>query len=372
LSKHEIVFARTSPQQKLQIVENLQRLEEIVAVTGDGVNDSPALRRADIGVAMGICGSDVAKEAADIILTDDNFASIVSGIREGRIIFDNLKKTIAYTLTHLLPELIPVLLNLAGSLPLALGSLLILAIDLGTELAPAVSLAYEKPEADIMSRPPRDAKKDRLVTWQLLCYSYFIAGSAETLCSLLAYFMVYYWNGIPASVLPGAQGIYFNNPTSTSGYFYNDYGRIYSPDEQWSIFTEAQTAYFITLVMCQFSHIWMCKTRISSIFTHGVGNMMMNFGVIIEVAICVMCVSFPCPGFWDPPLTCHFFRLQRCLRSLLEPHLPESRSCRSILVAVVGWPRLSFRLQRASQALGPQVAYRKGCPLAHLVISISL
>lgn len=130
LSKQEVVFARTTPEQKLQIVTQLQRLGHIVAVTGDGVNDSPALKKADIGLAMGIMGSDVARDAADVILMDDDFSSIVDGIRYGRAIFDNLSKTIAYTITHLIPEAIPVLLNIAFDFPAALGSLAILAIDL--------------------------------------------------------------------------------------------------------------------------------------------------------------------------------------------------------------------------------------------------
>merc|ERR1712088_325812 len=114
----EIVFARTSPQQKLIIVEGCQRMGAIVAVTGDGVNDSPALKKADIGVAMGIAGSDVSKQAADMILLDDNFASIVTGVEEGRLIFDNLKKSIAYTLTSNIPEISPFLLFILADVPL--------------------------------------------------------------------------------------------------------------------------------------------------------------------------------------------------------------------------------------------------------------
>merc|ERR1719266_510781 len=128
----EIVFARTSPQQKLIIVEGCQRMGAIVAVTGDGVNDSPALKKADIGVAMGIAGSDVSKQAADMILLDDNFASIVTGVEEGRLIFDNLKKSIAYTLTSNIPEISPFLFFILADVPLPLGTVTILCIDLGT------------------------------------------------------------------------------------------------------------------------------------------------------------------------------------------------------------------------------------------------
>jgi sodium/potassium-transporting ATPase subunit alpha len=134
LDKEELVFARTTPQQKLQIVGQFQRRKEIVAVTGDGVNDSPALRKADIGVAMGNPeSSEVAREAADVVLLDDNFASLVAAITEGRVLYDNLKKTIAYTLAHIPPETFPVILNLAFGMPLGLGPLLVLSIDLFTE-----------------------------------------------------------------------------------------------------------------------------------------------------------------------------------------------------------------------------------------------
>jgi sodium/potassium-transporting ATPase subunit alpha len=134
LEKDELVFARTTPQQKLHIVSNFQRLKEVVAVTGDGVNDSPALRKADIGVAMGNPdSSEVAREAADVILLDDNFASLVRAIKEGRVLYDNLKKTIAYTLAHVAPETLAVILTLAFGMPNGLGALLVLSIDLFAE-----------------------------------------------------------------------------------------------------------------------------------------------------------------------------------------------------------------------------------------------
>merc|ERR1711887_266157 len=158
----EIVFARTSPQQKLIIVEGCQRMGAIVAVTGDGVNDSPALKKADIGIAMGIAGSDVSKQAADMILLDDNFATIVTGVEEGRLIFDNLKKSIVYTLTSNIPEILPFLCWVILRIPLPLSTLAILAVDLCTDMVPAISLAYENPENDIMKRPPRQ-KSDRLI-----------------------------------------------------------------------------------------------------------------------------------------------------------------------------------------------------------------
>ena len=124
---------------------------------------SPALKKADIGVAMGIAGSDVSKEAADMILLDDNFASIVTGVEEGRTIFDNLKKSIAYTMTSKIPELSPFLLFIIINIPLPLGTITILCIDLGTDMVPAISLAYEPPEKDLMKRRPRNPNVDNLV-----------------------------------------------------------------------------------------------------------------------------------------------------------------------------------------------------------------
>ncbi|KAI9480653.1 MAG: hypothetical protein EXX96DRAFT_563651 [Benjaminiella poitrasii] len=156
-SKDEIIFARTSPKHKLEIVKHAQALRHIVGVTGDGVNDAPALKKADLGIAMNISGSDVSKDAAAMILLDDNFASIIHGIEEGRLIFVNLKKSIMYTITHSMPEVIPNLLYIIVPLPLPLSAILILVIDLGFEMFASLTFAWDKPETaeGLMKLRPR-------------------------------------------------------------------------------------------------------------------------------------------------------------------------------------------------------------------------
>jgi sodium/potassium-transporting ATPase subunit alpha len=203
LGHPQCVFARTSPQQKLIIVENCQRLGHIVAVTGDGVNDSPALKKADIGVAMGIMGSAVSKEAADMILLDDNFASIVNGVEEGRLIFDNLKKSIAYTLSSNIPEISPFLVFICVQTPLPLTTVLILCVDLGTDMVPAISMAYEKPESDIMQRPPRNSKVDRLVTKKLVSFAYLQIGVIQAASGFFTWMTVLNDYGYAPHLLPG-------------------------------------------------------------------------------------------------------------------------------------------------------------------------
>merc|ERR1712136_149862 len=230
----EIVFARTSPQQKLIIVEGCQRAGAIVAVTGDGVNDSPALKKADIGVAMGIAGSDVSKQAADMILLDDNFASIVTGVEEGRLIFDNLKKSIAYTLTSNIPEISPFLLFIIADIPLPLGTVTILCIDLGTDMVPAISLAYEEAESDIMKRKPRNPFTDKLVNERLISMAF---------------------------------------------------GQEWTYNARKQLEYTCHTAFFVSIVVVQWADLIICKTRRNSLFQQGMRNHVLTFGLFFETAI---------------------------------------------------------------------------------------
>ena len=305
LSKANIVFARTTPQQKLQIVEHLQAMGHIVAATGDGVNDSPALKKADIGVAMGINGSDVARDASNVILMDDNFASIVLGVREGRTIFDNLTKTIAYTLTHMLPEVMTIFLTIAFGMPPALSPLAILTIDLFTEPAPAISIAYEPSESDVMKKPPRNAKKDRLVTKKVVAYALLQAGVVETGCALLGYFLVFQHYGISASML--FMTPYFNSlsprpmPTSPNCLTHPIGDGPFSPNQvcwdtnaQDNILRESQTAYYAIVVWAQVFHIWLCKTRNESIFRHGLlRNEVTIWAVALEICVILLIILPP-------------------------------------------------------------------------------
>lgn len=194
------MFARTTPAQKLIIVKACQQQGHIVAVTGDGVNDSPAIKKADIGIAMGITGSDVAKDAADMILLTDDFSAIIVGIEEGRRIFDNLKKSIVYALTANIPELIPFLCFFILQFPLPLSTFLMLCICIGTDIIPAIAFASEESELGIMVRPPR-RKTEHMVTRKLITSAYAILGIFETLGGFLVYFVIMKDFGFPLSQL---------------------------------------------------------------------------------------------------------------------------------------------------------------------------
>uniref|UniRef100_G1RUC7 Sodium/potassium-transporting ATPase subunit alpha n=1 Tax=Nomascus leucogenys TaxID=61853 RepID=G1RUC7_NOMLE len=279
----EIVFARTSPQQKLIIVEGCQRQDAVVAVTGDGVNDSPALKKADIGIAMGIAGSDAAKNAADMVLLDDNFASIVTGVEEGRLIFDNLKKTIAYTLTKNIAELCPFLIYIIVGLPLPIGTITLLFIDLGTDIIPSIALAYEKAESDIMNRKPRHKKKDRLVNQPLAVYSYLHIGLMQALGAFLVYFTAYAQEGFLPRTLINLrvewETDYVNDLEDSYGQEWTRYQREYL---EWM----GYTAFFVGILVQQIADLIIRKTRRNSIFQQGLfRNKVIWVGIASQIII---------------------------------------------------------------------------------------
>merc|ERR1712165_215261 len=324
----EIVFARTSPQQKLIIVEGCQRMGRIVAVTGDGVNDSPALKKADIGVAMGIAGSDVSKQAADMILLDDNFASIVTGVEEGRLIFDNLKKSIAYTLTSNIPEISPFLLFILADVPLPLGTVTILCIDLGTDMVPAISMAYEQAESDIMKRQPRNPFTDKLVNERLISMAYGQIGMIQASAGFFVYFVIMAENGF----LPGRLfGIRRPWDSSAVNDLEDSYGQEWTYADRKILEYTCHTAFFVSIVVVQWADLIICKTRKNSVFQQGMKNHFMNFGLVFETALAAF-LSY-CPGmdkglrmyplyfnWWLPalPFSIAIFCYDECRKSLLR------------------------------------------------------
>jgi sodium/potassium-transporting ATPase subunit alpha len=257
LKAPSIVFARTSPVQKLKIVQAFQEAGEIVTMTGDGVNDAPAMKNADMGVAMG-SGTDVAREAADMVLLDDNFATIVNAIEEGRTVFDNIKKFIAYILTSNVPEILPFIAFVLLALPLPMNVQLILAIDLGTDILPALSLAVEKGEGDIMKRPPR-SRDEKLLTPQVLLTSYGIKGPIEAAAGFACYFAVLFDGG-----WKWGQDLPFTD----------------------TLYMQAITAFFAAVIICQIANVFTSRTRRQSVFTKGFfSNKMILIGIASELII---------------------------------------------------------------------------------------
>ncbi|KAG5996162.1 hypothetical protein E4U52_007175 [Claviceps spartinae] len=282
----EIVFARTTPEQKLRIVEELRKRDNVVAATGDGVNDAPALRAADVGVAI-VTGSDVAIEAADLVLLD-KFDSIIEAIRWGRLVFQNLQKVIAY----LLPagswsEIWPVLVNVFFGVPLPLSSFLMIIICVFTDLFLSLSLIMEKEEFDLLSLPPRNHKRDHLINTKIYIQAYLFTGTMET-CTAHAMFFLYYWQaaGIPIADLFFA----FEK--------YSDGFHGYTQDELTHFNSVAQSVYFVTLVILQWGNILAVRNRRLSIvqadpFTSKRRNPWLVLGMLISLLIAIFVTEVP-------------------------------------------------------------------------------
>ena len=266
LAEPGVLFARTSPAHKLTIVSELKARGEVVAVTGDGVNDAPALKAADIGVAMGRRGSDVAKEAAVMVITDDNFASIVSAVRQGRASYANIGKFVTYIFASNVPELVPFLAFVFLGVPLPLTVMQILAVDLGTDLLPALALGAESPEPGVMNQPPR-RRDQRLLGPGRLLHAYGFLGVAEAALSLLAFFWTYW----VAGWRPGL-------PMAATGELYR----------------RATTMTLAGIVATQVGNVFACRTDRESIFRVGLfSNRFVLYGIVAEIGILIMLTIVP-------------------------------------------------------------------------------
>jgi magnesium-transporting ATPase (P-type) len=252
--RSKLVFARMSPEHKLRLVQAYKAIGAVVAVTGDGVNDAPALRSAHIGIAMGLNGTDVAREAADIVLTDDNFATIVGAIEQGRTVYQNIRKFITYILASNVAELVPFLLMVALKIPPALVIMQILAIDLGTDMVPALALGAEAAETGTMRQPPR-AKTQPLMDRALMLRAYCWLGLLEATLGMAGLFWVWASHGY------GLRRDSGGDPGSAEP--------IRRPAPVLFIYAQATTLTLAAIVACQDGNVFACRSERTSIWRLG-------------------------------------------------------------------------------------------------------
>jgi Ca2+-transporting ATPase len=271
----EVIFARMAPEHKLRLVAAFQANGEVVAVTGDGVNDAPALRKADVGVSMGLTGTDVAKEAADVVITSDNFSEIVQAISEGRAVFENIRKFITYIFSSNVPEVLPFLFTALFNLPLALTVPQILAIDLGTDLLPGLGLGAEKPEPDVMLHPPR--RRDQpLIDRRLLQRAFLWLGPIESALCYTGFFLVYALSGqLGGWTLPVFLGFLPVVPVSMA-------------------YSLSVTVFHAGVIAAQIGNAFACRSETNRGSRLGwFSNRLILSGIAVEIAIILMLIYFP-------------------------------------------------------------------------------
>jgi calcium-translocating P-type ATPase len=267
----ELVFARSTPEAKLRIADAVRETGHVVAMTGDGANDAPALRRADIGVAMGRSGTDVAREAATMVLTDDNFATIVAAVAAGRRIYDNIRKFIVYIFAHATPEVVPYLVYAlgGGAIPLPLTVLQLLAFDVGTETLPALALGQEPAEPGIMRRAPR-RRSEGLIQRSMLLRSWLFLGLIAAALEMAAFFYVL----LRAGWSP-------NDPTGAGTSLHHAY-------------QQATTMTFLSMVACQVGTAFAARTERASLRSVGVfSNRLLLWGIGFELGLAAILIYAP-------------------------------------------------------------------------------
>ena len=267
----ELIFARSSPETKVRIADALREEGHVVAMTGDGVNDAPALRRADIGVAMGRSGTDVAREAATMVLTDDNFATIVDAVEEGRRVYDNIRKFVVYIFAHATPEVVPFLAFAlsGGAIPLPLTALQILAVDLGTETLPALALGRDPAEPGLMERAPRP-RSESIIRASMLTRAWLFLGAISAALVMAGFFYVLLAGGWSwgADVSRGA-------PLH-------------------DLWLEATTMTFLGIVACQVGTAFAARTERASLAQVGLfSNRLLLWGIAFELAFAAAVIYLP-------------------------------------------------------------------------------